>query len=79
MAGQIGGFGLTAALVSLAGMAVPFTYRTFVVEGQPWSVSFLADYLHFVIQAITILVPLAIAHTASTHQLHAEPLLLSAS
>jgi len=56
MAGQIGQFGLAAALVSLLGMAVPFTYRTFVVDGAPWDVAFLGDYLHFLIQAITILV-----------------------
>ena len=56
MAGQIGQFGLAAALVSLLGMAVPFTYRTFVVGGAPWDVSYLGDYLHFLIQAITILV-----------------------
>ena len=56
MAGTIGQFGLAAALVSLLGMALPFTYATFVAAGEPWSVAYLGDYLHFLIQAITILV-----------------------
>lgn len=56
MAGRIGQFGLAAALVSLLGMALPFTYATFVVGGAPWSVGYLGDYLHFLIQSITILV-----------------------
>ena len=56
MAGRIGQFGLAAALVSLLGMAVPFTYSTFVIGHAPWDVAYLGDYLHFLIQAITILV-----------------------
>ena len=56
MARQIGQFGLLAAVVSLLGMAAPFSYKTFVVEGKPWSVELLEPYLHFLIQSITILV-----------------------
>lgn len=56
MARQIGQFGLLAAVVSLVGVAAPFSYRTFVVEGKPWSVEVLENYLHFLIQSITILV-----------------------
>ena len=56
MAAQIGYVGLAAAGLSLAGMAVPFTYNTFFVQQQPWQWDFLTDYLHMLVQAITILV-----------------------
>jgi P-type Ca2+ transporter type 2B len=56
LAAQIGYVGLGAAGLSLAGMAVPFTYNTFFVQQQPWQWAFLTDYLHMLVQAITILV-----------------------
>jgi Ca2+ transporting ATPase len=56
MAQQIGNFGLAAAIFSLAAMAGQFTWNVFLVQGQPWDSKYLADYLHFVITAITILV-----------------------
>ena len=56
MAQQIGAFGLAAALLSLAGMAGGFTWQTFGVEGAAWDWGYLPRYLHFVIEAITILV-----------------------
>jgi len=56
LATQIGYVGLAAAGLSFAGMAVPFTWSTFVVQRQPWAWAFATDYLHMVIQAITILV-----------------------
>lgn len=54
MAGQIGAFGLAAALFSLIAMAGQFSYAEFVVAGRPWSWDLLPRYLHFVITAITI-------------------------
>jgi hypothetical protein len=60
LAGDIGKFGLGAAVVALSAMSVEFSYSTFVVDHQPWSWSFLTDYLHFLIQSITILVRFAI-------------------
>ena len=56
LAAQIGYVGLAAAGLSLSGMAVPFTYNTFFVQQQPWQWDFLTDYLHMLVQAITILV-----------------------
>ena len=56
LAGQIGQWGLLAALVALAAMAFQFTYDTLVVQGQPWQWSFLNSYLKFIITAITIVV-----------------------
>ncbi|KAK9845411.1 hypothetical protein WJX81_005835 [Elliptochloris bilobata] len=56
MAGQIGGFGLAAALLSLAAMAGQFSWAEFVVAGRPWAWELLPRYLHFVITAITIVV-----------------------
>ena len=56
MSGQIGGFGLAAALLSLAAMSGQFTFAEFVVAGHAWSWELLPRYLHFVITAITIVV-----------------------
>ncbi|KAK9828539.1 hypothetical protein WJX72_000653 [[Myrmecia] bisecta] len=56
MAAQIGNFGLLAALFSLGAMAGQFSWQRFVVQGQAWDWAFLADYLHFLITAITIVV-----------------------
>ena len=56
MSGQIGGFGLAAALLSLAAMSGQFTWAEFVVAGHPWSWDVLPRYLHFIITAITIVV-----------------------
>lgn len=56
MSGQIGGFGLAAALLSLAAMSGQFTWAEFVVGGHPWSWDVLPRYLHFIITAITIVV-----------------------
>ncbi len=54
MAGQIGAFGLAAALFSLIAMAGQFSWAEFAVAGRPWSWDLLPRYLHFVITAITI-------------------------
>jgi len=56
LATQIGYVGLAAAGLSFAGMAIPFTWNTFVVQRAAWDWAFATDYLHMVIQAITILV-----------------------
>lgn len=56
LAAQIGYVGLGAAGLSLTGMAVPFTYNTFFVQQQPWQWEFASEYLHMLVQAITILV-----------------------
>lgn len=64
MAGQIGGWGLAAALVSLAAMAGQFSWAEFVVAGRPWSWELLPRYLHFVITAITIVVRRSVLATA---------------
>lgn len=56
LAAQIGYVGLGAAGLSLTGMAVPFTYSTFFVQQQPWRWEFASEYLHMLVQAITILV-----------------------
>lgn len=56
MSGQIGGFGLAAALLSLAAMSGQFTWAEFVVNGHAWSWDVLPRYLHFIITAITIVV-----------------------
>ncbi len=56
MAGQIGAFGLAAALFSLIAMAGQFSWAEFAVAGRPWSWDLLPTYLHFVITAITIVV-----------------------
>lgn len=48
--------GLGAAGLSFAGMAIPFTWNTFVVQRHAWDWAFATDYLHMIIQAITILV-----------------------
>lgn len=56
LAAQIGYAGLAAAGLSLAGMAIPFTYNTFFQQQQPWRWEFASDYLHMLVQAITILV-----------------------
>ena len=56
MSGQIGGFGLAAALLSLAAMSGQFTWAEFVVGGHVWSWDVLPRYLHFIITAITIVV-----------------------
>jgi len=61
LAAQIGYIGLGAAGLSLAGMAVPFTYNTFFLQHQPWRWDFASEYLHMVVQAITILVRLALS------------------
>ena len=56
LAGQIGQFGLGAAALSLAAMAVQFTYEHFVEGGERWQWDYLTDYLHFLITSITIVV-----------------------
>ena len=56
LAGQIGQWGLVAALIALGTMSAQFTWKTLVVQGQSWQWSFLSDYLKFIITAITIVV-----------------------
>lgn len=68
LAAQIGYIGLAAAGLAFVGMAVPFTWTTFAVEQRPWELSFLSDYLHMVIQAITILVRL-LPRLSSSHEI----------
>ncbi len=56
LAGQIGNFGLAAAVLSLGAMAGQYSWDMFIVQGHPWEWGFLNAYLHFLITAITIVV-----------------------
>eukprot|EP00210_Caulerpa_lentillifera_P004992 g4766.t1 len=56
LAGDIGRFGLGAALVTLGSMAGQFSFEIFIHNPQPWNWQFLEVYLHQLITSITILV-----------------------
>ena len=71
MSGQIGGFGLAAALLSLAAMSGQFTWAEFVVGQHAWSWDVLPRYLHFIITAITIVV--CCACCAASHMRKGSP------
>jgi len=56
LAGDIGRFGLAAALLTLMAMSSQFSYHNFIQNQTPWNWMFLETYLHQLITSITILV-----------------------
>ena len=55
LAGDIGRFGLAAALITLVAMSGQFSYRMFFLEHRSWNWEFLEIYLRQLITSITIL------------------------
>jgi magnesium-transporting ATPase (P-type) len=56
LAEQIGYFGFAAGAVCTVGAAIDFTYTTFVTNGASWDISYLAQYVRFLINGTAIVV-----------------------
>lgn len=56
LAQQIGYFGFGAGAVCTLGAAIEFTWSTFVVNGASWDISYLAQYVRFLINGTAIVV-----------------------
>lgn len=68
LATDIGNLGLAAAGSVLLFQSAQYTWRRFFVEGEAWQWSYLSDYLHFIITAVTVVVCLdANQHPTLSH------------
>lgn len=56
LATDIGNLGLAAAGSVLLFQSAQYTWQRFFVEGEAWQWSYLSDYLHFIITAVTVVV-----------------------
>ena len=56
LATDIGNLGLAAAGSVLLFQSVQYTWQHFFVGGESWQWSYLSDYLHFIITAVTVVV-----------------------
>ena len=61
LATDIGNLGLAAAGSVLLFQSAQYTWQRFLVEGDSWQWSYLSDYLHFIITAVTVVVRPALA------------------